>query len=126
VNLIASSLATSFSCSWYSRNPLSTNHAHMNVVSRGSDFSAHITFHTEPLGIIPTILFACYHSVQNLLSSRLLSKNVKIIIYETIILPVDLYGCGTWSLTLREVHRLCLMMVILAETCRVFNFNFNF
>ena len=44
---------------------------------------------------------ACYHSVQNLLSSRLLSKNLKIKIYRTIILPVVLYGCKTWSLTLR-------------------------
>jgi hypothetical protein len=49
---------------------------------------------------------ACYHSVQNLLSSRLLSKSLKIRIYETIILPVVLYGCETWSLTLREEHRL--------------------
>jgi hypothetical protein len=39
---------------------------------------------------------ACYHSVWNLLSSRLLSKNLKIRIYKTIILPVDLYGCETW------------------------------
>jgi hypothetical protein len=38
---------------------------------------------------------ACYHSVQNLWSSRLLSKNVKITIYKTIILPVVLYGCDT-------------------------------
>jgi hypothetical protein len=45
---------------------------------------------------------ACYHSVQNLLSSRLLSKNIKIRIYKSIILPVVLYGCETWSLTLRE------------------------
>jgi len=49
---------------------------------------------------------ACYHSVQNLLSSRLLSKNVKIKIYKTIILPVVLYGCETWLLTLREERRL--------------------
>jgi hypothetical protein len=47
-----------------------------------------------------------YHSVQNLLSSSLLSKNVKIRIYKTVILPVVLYGCETWSLTLREEHRL--------------------
>jgi hypothetical protein len=40
---------------------------------------------------------ACYHAVQNLLSSRLLSRNVKIKIYRTIILPVVLYGCETWS-----------------------------
>jgi hypothetical protein len=45
---------------------------------------------------------ACYHSMQNLLSSRLLSKNIKIRIYKTIILPVFLYGCETSSLTLRE------------------------
>ena len=49
---------------------------------------------------------ACYHSVQNLLSSSLLSKNLKIKIYGTIILPVVLYGCETWSLTLREKRRL--------------------
>jgi len=49
---------------------------------------------------------ACYHSVQNLLSSRLLSKNLKIKIYRTIILPVVLYGCETWSLTMREERRL--------------------
>jgi hypothetical protein len=48
----------------------------------------------------------CYHSVQSLLSSRLLSRNVKVKIYKTIILPVVLYGCETWSLTLREEHRL--------------------
>jgi hypothetical protein len=40
------------------------------------------------------------------LSSRLLSKNTKIRIYKTIILPVVLYGWETWSLTLREEHRL--------------------
>jgi hypothetical protein len=49
---------------------------------------------------------ACYHTVQNILSSCLLSKNLKIRIYKTIILPVDLYGCKTWSLTLKEEHRL--------------------
>jgi len=49
---------------------------------------------------------ACYHSVQNLLSSSLLSKNLKIKIYGTIILPVVLYGCETWSIILREEHRL--------------------
>jgi hypothetical protein len=48
----------------------------------------------------------CYHSVQNLLSSLLLSKNVKLTIYKTIILPVVRYGCEAWSLTLREEHRL--------------------
>ena len=51
---------------------------------------------------------ACCHSVQNLLSSSLLSKNLKIKIYRIIILPVVLYGCETWSLTLREERRLRL------------------
>jgi len=49
---------------------------------------------------------ACYHSVQNLLSSRLLSKNVKIKVYRTIILPFVLYWCETWSLTLRKERKL--------------------
>jgi hypothetical protein len=49
---------------------------------------------------------ACYHSVQSLLSSSLLSKNLKIEIYRTIILSVVLYGCETWSLRLREDRRL--------------------
>jgi hypothetical protein len=40
------------------------------------------------------------------LSSSLLSKNLKIKIYRTIILPVVLYGCESWSLTLREECRL--------------------
>jgi hypothetical protein len=44
--------------------------------------------------------------MQNLLSSRLLSKNVKVRICKTIILPVVLYWCETWSLTVREGHKL--------------------
>jgi len=60
---------------------------------------------------------ACYHSVQNILSSRLLSKNVKIKIYRTIILPAVLYGCETWSLTLREEKKLRVFenMVLLTD-----------
>jgi hypothetical protein len=49
---------------------------------------------------------ACYYSGQNLLSSSLLSKKLKIKIYRTIILPVVLYGCEIWSLTLRKERRL--------------------
>jgi hypothetical protein len=49
---------------------------------------------------------ACYHWVQNLLSSRLLSKSTQIRVYRSIILPVVLYGCETWSLTLREEQKL--------------------
>jgi hypothetical protein len=49
---------------------------------------------------------ACYHSVQNLLSSRLLSKNVIIKNIHDYNFAVTLYGCETWSLTLREEHRL--------------------
>ena len=44
--------------------------------------------------------------MQNLLSSRLLSKNLKVKIYRTIILPAFLYGCETWSLILREERKL--------------------
>jgi hypothetical protein len=49
---------------------------------------------------------ACYYSVQNLLASHLLSSNLKIRIYKNIILPVVSYGFESWSLTLREKHRL--------------------
>ncbi|KAJ4441575.1 hypothetical protein ANN_11431 [Periplaneta americana] len=49
---------------------------------------------------------ACYYSVEKLLSSSLLSKNLKVRIYKTVILPVVLHGCETWTLTLREEHRL--------------------
>jgi hypothetical protein len=45
---------------------------------------------------------ACYHSVRNLLFSSLVSKNINITMYRTVILPVVLYGCETWSLTMRE------------------------
>jgi len=47
--------------------------------------------------------------VQNLLSSSLLSKNIKIKIYRTKMLPVLLFGRRTWSLTLREEHRLRIL-----------------
>ena len=47
-----------------------------------------------------------YHSVHNLLTSSLLSKNIEVKKYRTIILPVVLYGCKTWSNTLREKLRL--------------------
>ncbi|KAJ4442301.1 hypothetical protein ANN_12169 [Periplaneta americana] len=48
---------------------------------------------------------ACYYSVEKLLSSSLLSKNLKVRIYKTVLLPVLLYGCETWTLSLREEHR---------------------
>jgi len=48
---------------------------------------------------------ACYHSVRNLLSSILRSKNLKIKLFRTIIFPVILYACEAWSLTLREVRK---------------------
>jgi len=49
---------------------------------------------------------ACCHSVQNILCSGLVPKNIKIKIHRTVILRVVLYGCETWSLTLREERRL--------------------
>ena len=49
---------------------------------------------------------ACCHSVQNLWSSNLQSKHINIKIYRTIILPVVLYGCETWSLAVMEGRRL--------------------
>jgi hypothetical protein len=51
---------------------------------------------------------AIYHSVQNRMSSSLLSENIKIKVYRTIMFLVVLFGCETWSLTLRKEFRLCL------------------
>ena len=49
---------------------------------------------------------ACYYSLEKISSSRLLSKKLKVKTYKIIILPAVLYGCETWSLTLKEEHRL--------------------
>jgi hypothetical protein len=49
---------------------------------------------------------ACYHLVKNLLSSSLIPKYISIKMYRTIMLPVVLYGCETWSLKMREESRL--------------------
>jgi hypothetical protein len=51
----------------------------------------------------------CYHSVHKLLSSRLLSINVNVNMYKTIILPLVLYGCETLSVTLMEAHGLTIL-----------------
>jgi hypothetical protein len=48
-------------------------------------------------------------------SSRLISKNLKIKIYKIVILPVMLYGCETWSLTLGEEHRLKVLNRVLRK-----------
>ena len=49
---------------------------------------------------------ACCNSLEKILSSHLLSKKLKVNTYKTIILPVVLYGCETWSFIFREEHRL--------------------
>jgi hypothetical protein len=69
-------------------------------VARGDPLTANETLIQEEIKRRLNSGNACYHSVQNILSSRLLSKNIKITIYQTIILPVVLYGCETWSLIL--------------------------
>jgi hypothetical protein len=51
-------------------------------------------------------MLATIQSIIFSFSSRLLSKNLKIRIYKTVIFPVDLYGCDSWSVTLREERRL--------------------
>jgi len=58
---------------------------------------------------------ASYHSLQILVSSSLLSKYIKIKIYKHIILSLVLYGCETWSLTLREERRLRMVEKSVAE-----------
>ncbi|KAJ4427683.1 hypothetical protein ANN_25332 [Periplaneta americana] len=62
---------------------------------------------------------ACYYSVEKLLSSSLLSRNLKVRIYKTVILPVVLYGCETWTLTLREEQRLTMFENKVAVRVRI-------
>ncbi|KAJ4442180.1 hypothetical protein ANN_12046 [Periplaneta americana] len=86
----------------------------------------HVNFHSLqlPHSLIPSIALSCQlhltrmhrgrrlmplswlRKFEKLLSSSLLSKKLKIRIYKTVILPVVLYGCETWTLTLREEQRL--------------------
>jgi len=68
--------------------------------SMGTIITDQNVIHEEIKGILNS-WSACYHSVQNLLSSRSFSKILKINMYKTIILLI-LYGCETWSLTSRE------------------------
>jgi len=58
------------------------------------------------LALVILLCYVFYNSVHNLLSSGLLSKNLRIKIYRTIILPVVLYGYETWSLILTEERKL--------------------
>ena len=60
----------------------------------------------EEIKLIKNMRKACYYLLEIILSSRLLSKKLKVNTCKTIILPVVLYGCETWSLMLREEHRL--------------------
>jgi hypothetical protein len=48
----------------------------------------------------------CCYSVQNTLSSPLISKSLRIKVYETVIFPLVLYGCESWSVNLKEEHKL--------------------
>jgi len=83
-----------------------------NTFERVEEFKYLGTTLTNPNSILEEIKSrlrlggACCHLVQNLLSSRLLYKNLKIKIYRTIILPIVLCGCETWLLTLREERKL--------------------
>jgi len=49
---------------------------------------------------------ACFYSVQKLLTSRFISRKMKLKIYRTVILPVILSGCESWSTTLADEHKL--------------------
>jgi hypothetical protein len=51
-------------------------------------------------------ILSSYHSVQSLLSSSSLSWSIEIMMNRTVVLPVVLYGCKNWSLTLRKVCKL--------------------
>jgi hypothetical protein len=63
-----------------------------------------MTFHNEIKSRLNS-QNACYYSVQNVFCLPVLYQKLKIKVHKTVILPVVLYGCETWSLTLGEEHR---------------------
>jgi len=89
----------------YKRNTRSAEwHDKVTDVSEDTNVSFQNSIHEE-IKNKPKSRNAGSHSAQDLLSSGLLPKNMKIKIYRTIILPVVLHGFETWSLTLRDKHR---------------------
>jgi len=50
----------------------------------------------------------CFYSVQKLLTSRLISRKLKLKIYRTVVLPLIIYGCKSWSTTSAEERKLRL------------------
>jgi hypothetical protein len=78
-----------------------------STTDTGCNYNRRSDFNTAQLCLIKSRLksgTACCHSVQNLLSSSLLSENVQIKLYRTRILPVVVYGCKPWSVTLKEAE----------------------
>jgi hypothetical protein len=67
----------------------------------------HVTDVCGIVGYSESVTFICifYHSVQNLPSASLLRTNINMNLCRNTSLPVVLYGCGTWSLTLKEERR---------------------
>ena len=65
---------------------------------------------------------ACYYALQGLLSSQLLSKNIKLKIYKTAILPVILDGCETNGLSRSTLHRALLVVILLTSIYGIKNF----
>jgi hypothetical protein len=87
---------------------MKTDNSSFERVEEFKYFGTTLTYQNSIQEEVKSRLKLGHHSVQNLLSSSLLSKNVKIKIYRTIILQVILYGCETWSMTLREENRLSM------------------
>jgi hypothetical protein len=82
--------------------PVASRYTDWAIAAPGND-SINAKFNTEKFESRLNLGNFCYHSVQNLSSSCLLSYNVTIKTYKTRILPVVLYGCETWPLTLIKI-----------------------
>jgi hypothetical protein len=89
-----------YDAGWYGREDKVYDHVSSSELRKQSFYKDSYDIHDEIKRRLNSGN-ACYYSVQNLLSSRLISKNLKIKIYKTVV-P---YGCETWSLTFREEHR---------------------
>jgi hypothetical protein len=88
---------------------ITINNMTIEKVNKFKYLGAYITSRNEVAEEIKSRLVsgnACFFSVQKLLASRLISRKLKLKLYRTVILPVILYGCESWSTTLADEHKL--------------------
>jgi hypothetical protein len=87
-----------------------------SAITRGAESGYHQRLDTSDYGNVDQSVLVSLKMCIYFFGTSGISKNINIKTYRAIILPVVLYGCGTWSVTLREEHRLRVFCVRLLRT----------